>query len=855
MTSLPITSSTRQDADPYDSVEWSHRRAEVGSFVAESVEFPTTWSDAAVNIVAQKYFRVINGVRETSLRQVVARVVETITSWALAQGTLADPEAFVDGLTLLLLHQKMAFNSPVWFNIGVPNVPQQGSACFILSVDDNMASILNWYTEEGMIFKGGSGAGINLSRLRSSAEKLGGGGTASGPVSFMRGADASAGAIKSGGTTRRAAKMVLLDDHHPDLEEFIWCKAKEERKAHALAEAGFDMSLNGSDIHSIQFQNANNSVRLTDAFMRSAAEGMSWDLLSVTTGEPVREVQARDLLHQVAAAAWECADPGVQFTDTINRWHTLKAHSPINASNPCSEYLSIDDSACNLASLNLLAFLDDTGVFDIEAFAEAVATTITAMDAIAGNADYPTESIAENARRYRQLGLGYTNLGALLMTLGVPYDSEDGRAIAGAITAIMTGTAYAMSGVLAERAGPFADWDQHEEATLAVLRVHQAMAVRLRDDQMARNGAAHSALRPLILNAVDVWTTAVAIAEVHGVRNSQATVLAPTGTVSFMMDADTTGIEPDFALVKHKTLVGGGEMQIVNQALGEALERLGYDMAEQGLIITHVRKTGSVVGSILRPEHLPVFATAVGDNAIDWSGHIKMLGAVQPFLSGAASKTINMPSDATVEDMESAITLAWKLGVKCIAIYRDGCKVAQPMSTDDGHSPEITPIRHKLPRTRQAKTMRFTIGGTKGYLTVGEYDDGRPGEIFIKVAKQGSTLASIMDAFAIAVSHGLQYGVPLSAFSAAYIGSMFEPRGFTDDPEIRSAQSIVDYLFRRLELEYGTPADPVITDESLAKKIAIEGVHTGEICSCGSMMLRSGSCWACPACGDTTGCG
>ena len=685
-----------------------------------------------------------------------------------------------------------------------------------------MDGILNWYREEGTIFKGGSGSGINLSNIRSSYEHLKGGGTASGPVSFMRGADASAGTIKSGGKTRRAAKMVILNADHPDVEEFIWCKATEEKKARALRDAGFDMDLDGKDSHSIQYQNANNSVRVTDEFMQAVVDDDDWALKAVITGETIRTVKARDLFRQISQAAWECADPGMQFDTTINRWHTAPNSGRINGSNPCSEYMHIDNSACNLASINLLKYLDDDGTFDVEAYKHTVEVMFTAQEILVGNADYPTEKIAENSRKFRQLGLGYANLGALLMAQGMPYDSEGGRAWAGALTALMTGHAYATSARTAGRMGPFAGYEANAEAMNNVLRMHRAEAAKIDEDLVP----------PELLGAAQqAWDEAVELGESFGVRNSQATVLAPTGTIGLMMDCDTTGIEPDLALTKAKKLVGGGTMMIVNQTIPRALTQLGYSDDEVDAIVAHINEQKTIFGAPhFKAEHLPVFACSMGDNTIHYMGHVKMMGAVQPFISGAISKTVNMPEDVSVEDVEELHIEAWRLGIKAVALYRDNCKVAQPLATQkkggETGSPEALangtsidgpaqvverivehvivqePVRQKLPRMRNSKTFSFRVADCHGYATVGEFEDGRPGEVFLKVAKQGSTLAGIMDAFAISLSLGLQYGVPLEAFAEKFTNMRFEPAGMTDDPDLRIATSLVDYIFRRLVVEY-----------------------------------------------------
>ncbi|MFZ4516090.1 MAG: vitamin B12-dependent ribonucleotide reductase, partial [Acidimicrobiia bacterium] len=792
---------TSPDTHPYDQVEWDRRDARIqnwkdgtDAFFQPDVEFPATWSLNATNIVAQKYFRGTPGTpeREWSLRQVIDRVADTITAWGVRDGYFVDDEeaaAFRNELKFILLHQRAAFNSPVWFNIGVKGVPQQASACFILAVEDTMDGILNWYREEGTIFKGGSGSGINLSKIRSSQEHLKGGGTASGPVSFMRGADASAGTIKSGGKTRRAAKMVILNVDHPDIEEFIWCKAREEQKARALRDAGFDMDLDGKDSFSIQYQNANNSVRVTDEFMQAVVDDKDWDLKAITDGSTVRTVRARELMRQISEATWQCADPGMQFDTTINRWHTSPNTDRINGSNPCSEYMHIDNSACNLASINLLKYLNDDNSFDVEAYKHTIEVMFTAQEILVGNADYPTEKIGENSRKFRQLGLGYANLGALLMAQGLPYNSAEGRAWAGALTALMTGHAYATSARTAGRMGPFAGFAENAEPMINVLRMHRAAAADI-DEELVPTELLSSAQRS--------WDDAVELGEIHGVRNAQATVLAPTGTIGLMMDCDTTGIEPDLALMKAKKLVGGGTMYIVNQTIPRALTQLGYSDTQNEAIINYINEEKTIIGAPdFKTEHLPVFACSMGDNPIHYMGHVTMMAAVQPFISGAISKTVNMPEEATIEDVETLHIEAWKLGLKAVAIYRDNCKVAQPLSTQKkegaSESTDTTnalagqverivetiivqePVRQKLPRTRTSKTFSFRVADCHGYVTVGEFEDGRPGELFLKVAKQGSTLAGIMDAFAISVSHGLQYGVPLGAFVDMFTNMRFEP--------------------------------------------------------------------------------
>jgi len=916
---------TQPGVHPYDTITWEKRDARIANWKTGSVafeqlgvEFPESWSLNATNIVAQKYFRGTLGTpeRETSLRQVIDRVADTITNWGIQGGYFVDDEeaeAFRNELKYILVTQRAAFNSPVWFNIGVKGVPQQASACFILSVEDTMDGILNWYREEGIIFKGGSGSGINLSAIRSSAETLKGGGTASGPVSFMRGADASAGTIKSGGKTRRAAKMVILNVDHPDVEEFIWCKSREEKKARALSAAGFDMDLDGADSFSVQYQNANNSVRVTDEFMQAVKDDRDWDLKAVKDGRTIRTMKARDLWRQIATASWECADPGLQFDTTINKWHTAHAAGRINGSNPCSEYMHIDNSACNLASINLLKYLNDDDTFDVEAYRHTIEVVFTAQEILVGNADYPTEKIAENSRLFRQLGLGYANIGALLMALGMPYDSEGGRAWAAVLTSMMTGHAYATSARIASRMGPFAGFTANERYMLNVLRMHRDADKEIDNTNVVQHD--------LVEAATASWASAVRDGEEYGVRNSQASVLAPTGTIGLMMDCDTTGIEPDLGLVKFKKLVGGGNMTIVNQTVPRALKKLGYEKPVVDRIVEYIDKNKTIVGSPdLRAEHLAAFACSMGDNVIHYEGHVRMMGAVQPFLSGAISKTVNMPEHATIEEIEKIHMLSWELGLKAVAIYRDNCKVGQPLSTmkkddDKKDADAVTataervvervvnqPVRQKLPRSRRGRTFEFRVADCKGFANVGEYEDGRPGEIFLTVSKQGSTLAGIMDSFAKSVSYGLQYGVPLHAFVEAFINTRFEPAGMTDDPDIRMASSIIDYLFRRLAVEYMTPAEraelgiftraermqptlpgveetvvetaqgvDVIADPKtipsageLAASMAAGGfghgegkaAATGAICSsCGSSnMRRAGACYVCGDCGSTSGC-
>jgi ribonucleoside-diphosphate reductase alpha chain len=923
---------TTADVHPYDTVAWDRRDSRISdyrtgavAFEQLGVEVPVTWSLNATNILAQKYFRGTLGQagRETSLRQVIDRVADTITTWGVKDGYFADDaeaSAFSDELKYLIVSQRAAFNSPVWFNIGVAGVPQQASACFILAVEDSMSAILNWYVEEGTIFKGGSGSGVNLSAIRGSRELLAGGGTASGPVSFMRGADASAGTIKSGGKTRRAAKMVILDADHPDVREFIWCKSREERKARALAAAGFDMDLDGSDSHSVQYQNANNSVRLTDEFMEAVLADRDWALTARTDGSTIETVRARELFREIAEAAWECADPGLQFDTTINKWHTAPNTGRITASNPCSEYVHLDNSACNLASLNLLQFLDEGGTFDVAGYKAAVEVVFTAQEILVGNADYPTEKIADTTRKFRQLGLGYANLGAMLMALGLPYDSDEARSVTSAITALMTGHAYTTSARIAARMGAFAGFHDNADAMINVLRMHRAATDEIDPELVPAD---------LRAAAVASWDEAVELGERHGVRNAQATVLAPTGTISFLMDCDTTGIEPDLALVKTKKLVGGGTMSIVNQTVSRALHNLGYGGEEIEDIIAYIDVHKSILGAPrLRAEHLPVFACSMGDNVIHYSGHVKMMAAAQPFISGAISKTVNMPEDATVEEIEQLHIDAWQMGLKAVAIYRDNCKVGQPLSTTKKDSDVVPPgtvviedvrleelhariaelemtladhvivppvtSRTRLPRRRRSNTFAFRVADCEGYVTVGEFEDGRPGEVFMKVSKQGSTLSGVMDAFAISVSLGLQHGVPLATFVRKYTNMRFEPAGITDDPELRLASSLIDYIFRRLALDYltlderielgvlstGERTQPTlpgldeaefgvavkneherfgkggdsVAEPTRAPKPQLESRDAPFCYACGNVMQRAGSCYACPSCGATSGC-
>jgi len=812
---------TKAGTHPFDAVEWEIRDARIGhgdkvSFEQPDVEFPKSWSQNATNIVAQKYFRGQLGspARERSVKQMIGRVAGTITVWGRERGYFASDEdsvVFQEELTHILLHQMAAFNSPVWFNVGFEESPQC-SACFILSVEDQMESILDWNTKEGKIFRGGSGSGINLSRIRGSMEPLSKGGTASGPVSFMRGADAWAGTIKSGGKTRRAAKMIVLDVDHPDIRDFIWCKAKEEDKAAALRDAGFDMSIDGDGFYSIQYQNANNSVRVSDAFMEAVENDEDWHLIARTTGEPVGDpIPARQLMKEIAEAAWRCADPGVQYDTIINDWHTCPESGRINASNPCSEYMHVDDSACNLASLNLLKFRRADGTFDVESFTHAVDIIFLAQEIVVSPSSYPTEEIADNARAFRQLGMGYANLGAYLMADGVPYDSDAGRGTAAAITALMTGRGYLGSARIAGAMGPYERYELNRDAHNRVMRKHRDAAYRIPiEDCLDSN---------LLTAARTTWDEAVSVGEQHGYRNAQATVMAPTGTISFLMDCDTTGVEPDFSLVKFKELVGGGQMTIVNRTVPLALQTLGYESDHIEQIVAYINENGTIVGAPgLAAEDLPVFDVAVGERAIHYMGHIKMMGAIQPFLSGAISKTVNMPQTASVEDIADAYLQAWRMGVKALAIYRDGSKTAQALRTDgQAQAPagvdvqaeidkavkdalaKVGPKRRRMPRERQSITHKFSIGGHEGYITAGMYEDGSVGEIFLTdIGKEGSTLRGMMNAFATAISLSLQYGVPLEMLVRKFSYMRFEPEGMTSNPEIPFSKSLPDYIMRWL---------------------------------------------------------
>ena len=888
---------SRADVDPFDDILWEHRSAvitnEKGKAVFEQhdVEIPKFWSQQATNIVVSKYFRgqMRSPDRERSARQLIGRVVDTITGWAEVQHYFATPEdlsAFSGDLSYLLLHQKAAFNSPVWFNCGFEKQPQC-SACFINAVEDTMDSILSLARTEGMLFKFGSGTGTNLSPIRSSRELLAGGGTASGPVSFMKGYDAFAGVIKSGGKTRRAAKMVILNADHPDIVDFINCKVAEERKAWALIDAGYDGSFTGTAYNSVFFQNSNNSIRVPDEFMRAVVDDGEWQTRAVTEDRRVMDTyKARDLMHLIAEGTHVCGDPGMQFDTTINDWHTCPKTDRINASNPCSEYMFLDDSACNLASLNLMQFVreDAPGEFDVAAFRAAVRTLITAMEVIVGNASYPTEAIARNSDAYRPLGLGYANLGALLMSRGVSYDSDAGRDYAAAITAVMTGEAYAQSARIArDCGGPFSGYPRNEQPFLRVMRKHRAA---LRDVD------AEHVPDDLYGAAAEVWDDVVDLGEAHGFRNAQATVLAPTGTIGFMMDCDTTGVEPDIALVKYKKLVDGGMMKIVNQTVPTALVRLGYDDDQVKAIVDHIDQRETIEGAPhLREEHLPVFDCAFkaanGDRFIHYMGHIKMIGATQPFISGAISKTINVPTDATVQDIEQAYIDAWRRGTKAVSIYRDGSKRTQPLNTARAAAGAAAgalsgqAVRRRLPDERQAITHKFDIAGHEGYITVGLFEDGSPGEIFLVMAKEGSTISGFADAFAQAISYSLQYGVPLQDLVDKFSHVRFEPAGLTRNPDVRIAKSIVDYIFRWLaskflsveaqhaagvNLQEGASADGeqltfgdaprfAATAPSTATNFAIQNDQDAPPCAtCGQIMIRNGACYKCVNCGATSGC-
>ena len=886
---------TRAGHHPYDEITWEKRAAVIANekgekvFEQTDIEVPSFWSQTATNVVASKYFRGTLGTpqRESSVKQLIDRVAKTMGGWGRAQGYFAsedDGATFESELTYMLVHQVAAFNSPVWFNVGIEPRPQC-SACFILSVEDRMESILDWYRTEGMIFKYGSGSGVNLSPIRSAKEKLAGGGTASGPVSFMKAADASAGVIKSGGKTRRAAKMVVLNADHPDIKEFILCKWKEEEKAHKLIDLGYDASIDGEAYASVFFQNANNSVRATDEFMKRALNDEAWDLQGVTTGQAFERTRAKDLLHLIAEATWHCGDPGMQFDTTVNDWHTCPNSGRINASNPCSEYMHLDNSACNLASLNLLKFMDEAGNFLVDDFKHAVEILILGQEIVVDNSSYPTPKITENAKAFRQLGLGYANLGALLMSLGLPYDSDGGRAYAAAITALMCGHAYWMSARIAgEATGPFSGYPINREPMLRVIRKHREASQRIPRDLVPQD---------LVSAAQASWAQALELGELAGYRNSQVTVIAPTGTIAFMMDCDTTGIEPDIALIKYKKLVGGGLLKIVNQTVPSALERLGYTPPQRETIAQYIDERETIEGAPdLKEEHLSVFDCAFkpqnGKRTIHYMGHVRMMGATQPFVSGAISKTVNLPEEATVDEITHAYVEAWQLGVKAIAIYRDGSKRVQPLSTGKDKDPaqakaaageEGRLTRRRLPDERQAITHKFSIAGHEGYITVGMFEDGTPGEIFIVMSKEGSVVSGLVDSFATAISLAIQYGVPLKVLVDKFSHARFEPSGITNNPEIRFAKSVMDYIFRWLALKFlpaeerpgngektseagsGTAASPKPLEheftrseiEQHERRTFVQQADAPVCYECGSLMVRYAACYRCLNCGSTSG--
>ena len=891
---------TEAGSDPFQSVEWELRTANISNEKGETVfeqvdvEIPASWSQLATNVVVSKYFRGHLGQpgRERSVKELIGRVVGRITEWGIEGEYFASPEdaqTFSDELTYLLVNQKMSFNSPVWFNLGVEDTPQQASACFINSVDDTMESIMGLAKTEAMLFKGGSGAGTNISAIRSSREKLAGGGMASGPVSFMRGFDAFAGVIKSGGKTRRAAKMVILDADHPDIREFIHCKADEEKKAWSLIEAGYDGGFNvpGGAYDSIYFQNANHSVRVKDAFMRSAEADGAWDTRSVTEGVSVETFKAKDLLKEMAEAAHLCGDPGIQYDSTINRWNPVKASGRINSSNPCSEYMFLDDTACNLASLNLMTFLSDDGdSFSVDDFRASVSLTILAQEILVDFASYPTKAIEKNSHLFRPLGLGYANLGALLMAEGKPYDSDGGRNLAAAITSLMCGEAYLMSAKIAHATGPFSRYRMNRKPFLEVIGMHRDASRQVDAEGVDEN---------LLKASHEAWDAALEQGKKYGFKNAQVTVLAPTGTIAFMMDCDTTGVEPDIALVKYKKLVGGGFLKIANQTVGMALQKAGYDENETKEILAYLDENETIEGAPgLREEHIEIFDCAFrpqnGQRSIHWMGHLRMMGAVQPFLSGAISKTVNLPESADVDDVMKAYAEGWKLGIKALAVYRDGSKRTQPLNSGKEQQAgasvtqldEYRPRRRKLPDERQAFTHKFSIAGHEGYLTVGMYEEGEPGEIFLKMAKEGSTISGLMDTIATMTSIALQYGVPLKALVDKFSHTRFEPSGFTNNPEIPIAKSVTDYVFRYIgnrfiegEAEGGTkintgdgsgnpPAVQAVgavaggsgggSESASGKSSFINQADAPSCMDCGSIMIRNGACYKCPNCGSTSGC-
>lgn len=883
---------TREGVHPFDEVGWKKVKVTVrtsnGGKEDRELEFPDFWSESAANIAGSKYFRgrVGSDERESSAKQMLTRVAHSMREWGEKGNyfeNAAEAQIFEDELTYILLHQRAAFNSPVWFNVGIHKKPQC-SACFILKVEDDMESILGWISTEGRIFKRGSGTGLNLSAIRSSRETLTSGGHSSGPVSFMRGADSVAGMIASGGATRRAAKMVVLNVDHPDIMAFIRAKAEEEKKVRALLDGGYDMyDLNNQAWYSIQYQNANNSVRVTDEFMHAVLDDESYSTKYVQSGDEAERFRASDLMREIAQAAWECGDPGMQFDTVINRWHTCPAYGRINASNPCSEYMHVDNSSCNLASINVLHYLAEDGSFKVKDFIQTVDIMILAQEMVVDYSSYPTELIEKNTRALRQLGLGYANIGALFMNLGISYDSEEARHTAAAITALMCGEAYRYSGLVAERVGPYAAYEENRESTVEVIGMHRDALDRVRESKVFDKeiyGAAKKA-----------WDRAYALAKKSGVRNSQVTVLAPTGTIAFMMDCATTGIEPEFALVKNKNLVGGGNMRIVNNAVPRALVNLGYTDEERTAILNHIEETMTIEGAPgLKEEHLPIFDCAVkpsmGKRAIHWLGHVKMVAAVQPFISGAISKTFNMPSETSVEEIMEAYIMGWKLGLKAFAVYRDGSKSAQPLTTNATHKKkdkqELRPARRHLAATRSSETHKFSIVGHDGYLTYSTFEDGTLAELFIKMSKQGSTLSGLLDAFAISISIALQHGVPLYVLATKFCYTRFEPSGYTENADIQIATSITDYVFRYLALRFlnadeladlgvhvpvkeANPDEGAIVLQQLSPLVLTPSpmasehmrsriVDAGTFCrSCGGMMMQTGSCKTCTQCGTSNG--
>ncbi len=865
---------TNNKNHPYQEVKWVRRMAEIpgSGFKIENVEFPDFYSQNAVNIIASKYFKINKGKQESSLREIIDRVVKTFKKWGLEQGYFNEELAkiYEKELTYIILNQYATFNSPVWFNVGVEGRKQQCSACFILEVDDTMESILEWIKTEGLIFKGGSGSGVNLSKLRAKGEPLSAGGYSSGVISFMKAADAVAGSIKSGGTTRRAAKMVILNADHPEILDFIRIKAEEENKIRAFMEAGYDMTdLNNPLWQNIFFQNANNSVRIPDDLMEAALSDREWKTYYRTNGKLAQTYKAKDILWEIAKAAWECGDPGVQFDDLIQKWHTCKNSGKIEATNPCSEYLFLNNTSCNLASINLLKFLKEDGSFDVPAFLHTVDIIFLSQDILISKADYPVEKIGEETKKYRTIGLGYTNLGSLIMSLGLPYDSDKARDIAASITALMTGEAYRLSSLIAEKLGPFPEYTKNEESMLEVMEMHKKHLNKISDNDFNKE---------ILVEAKQIWSEAIENGKNYGFRNAQATVLAPTGTISFMLDADTTGIEPDFALVKMKQLVGGGWMKIVNNTVPIALKRLGYSEKEIEEILQHLEESQNIeTAPYIKQEHLAVFDCAIkppgGHRSIHYLGHVKMVAAVQPFISGGISKTFNMPNETSIEEIYQVYFTAWKLGIKCFAVYRDGSKATQALynaKKEKDKKPEI--IRKRLPIVRQSETHKFSVSGHEGYLTYGMFDDNTLGEIFIKMSKQGSTLAGLLDAFAISISLALQYGVPLKELASKFIYMRFEPMGVTNNQEIPIASSIIDYIFRYLSYRFLPPEelkelgleikeDIILREHKQLFDVTGEEKDnlpkeelSGPPCKyCGGMTKRTGNCYTCMECGESSG--